>query len=895
MISLRRFLHRLFNLAGKSRYDDRLREEIDEHIAFATDENIEAGMAPAEAHRQALLKFGAVQAVREDYQAERGLPLLENLFHDLRYAVRTLLRNPGFAIVAILSLALGIGASTSIFSVADAVLLRPLPYPNPGQLVRFWEQTPTGHRSNLADPNFDDFATQNHTFAAMAKFSSGPAAVSGGSEPVRVTIATVSNPFFKILGAQPIRGRLFTSDELRPHGAPAVVVSYGYWERYLGSQPDLSTLHLTLEGQVYSVVGVMPPGFNFPGDAALWAPAELEPPLPSRTAHNWRGLGRLRDGVTLPQARADLSAIATRIRAQYGNKVDLAQAAVVPLAEAVVGDSRTPLLTLLAAVGLLLLVACANVAGLLLARTSARRPELAIRAALGASRARLVQQFLAESSVLAFTGGFLGIAFASAAVKVLPAILPTTFPRQQGIALNTPVLLFALAATALVALSLGLFTAWRAVGADLFAAGSRSNTASGASHRLRSALVVAEIATTLVILVAAGLLGRSFFRLITTSPGFRQENLITMQFMPPPSPHRSLAPPDPAVLTRQAQQLDALLTRLRAIPGTQSAGLVSALPVAAGDNLSDGTFLILNGRPAPTTYAAWDTHNPSLIGRGLYCVAGEDYFRTLGIPLIRGRMFAPQDSATAPNVAVISQTLARQRWPGEDPIGQVIDFGNMDGNLTPITIVGIVGDIRAQGLDLPPSPIVYVNYRQRGVGSSTPIILLRSDAPAGQIITPARAIFRDLAPDVPVKFSTYTQELGGWLAERRFLLVLVALFAAAALALAAVGIYGVVSYSVTRRTQEIGIRMALGAQRAGVLRMILGEGARIALIGVVIGLAASLAVTRLLTTLLFNITPTDPSTLIAVALLLSLVALLASWLPARRATRVDPMIALRYE
>ncbi len=825
---------------------------------------------------------------------------METLWQDLRYGMRLLAKVPGFTAVAILTLALGIGASTSIFSVADAVLLRPLPYPNPQQIVRVWEQAPDGHRMNLAEPNFDDFRTQNNTFASLAEYEYWLSSVSGGREPVRVNIANVSSGFFKSLGVEPSRGRVFAPDEQRPHGAPAVIVSYSYWQRYLGGAADFSKFHLTMDGAVYPIVGVMPAGFDFPLGVAAWIPSELEPELPSRTAHNWRCLGRVRDGITVAQARANLSAIAHRIRDQYGKEVDLNDAAVVPLADAMVGDVRTALLTLLGAVGLLLMVACANVAGLLLARTSARRKELAVRAALGAGRGRLTQQFLAESFALSFAGGVLGILIATWAVKVLPAILPANLPRQQGIAINTSVFLFALAATVAVAFSLGLFAAWRAAAGDLqeaLTAGSRSYTGAGASQRFRGFLVIGEIATTLVILVGAGLLGRSFLRLISTSPGFRQQNLITMEFSPP-IPQGQVEGMDQAAIARQIHVMDDIAARLRAIPGAESVGLAGGLPVAAGDDLADGDFVILNGRKPPANFDEFGriAQNPSQVGHALYCVAGEEYFRTLGIPLVRGRMFGDQDDWNSPNVAVISQSLARQPWPNQDPIGQVIDFGNMDGNLKPLAIVGIVGDVRARGLDLPPSPIIYVDYRQRGMNfNSSPTILLRSAAPAGEIVSVARGIFHDLAPDVPVKFSTFADEMGGWLADRRFLLLLVGLFAAAALALAAVGIYGVVAFSVARRTQEIGIRMAIGARRSDVLRLVVGEGARMAALGVVIGIGASLAITRLMSTLLFGISATDPLTLVGVAVLLSLVALAASYIPAHRAMRVDPMTALRYE
>ena len=825
--------------------------------------------------------------------------MIDTFLQDSRFAARMLRKNPGFTTVAVVTLALGIGASTSIFSVVDAVLLRPLPYRNPQQIVRVWEQAPDGHRMNLADPNFDDFLAQNNTFASLAVYGYGLSSVSGGSEPVRANIAVVSSGFFKTLGIEPFRGRAFAPDEQRLHGAPAVIVSYSYWQRYLGGAADLSHFHLSMEGGVYQVVGVMPQGLDFPPSVAAWIPRELDSETPSRTAHNWRGIGRIRDGATVAQARANLSAIARRIKDQYGKEVDLADAAVVPLADAMVGDVRTALLTLLGAVGLLLLVACANVAGLLLARTSARRKELAVRAALGAGRGRLIQQFLAESFALSFAGGVFGILVAIWAVKVVPAILPTNVPLRQGIAINTSVLSFALAATVAVAVSLGLFAAWRAGGGDLqetLSAGSRTYTGTGASQRFRGFLVIGEIAATLMILVGAGLLGRSFWRLISTSPGFRQENLITMEFSPP-IPQAKWGT-DQSAIARQVHLMDDILARLGAIPGAETVGLAGALPVAAGDDLANGAFLILNGQKPPANFDEWAriSQNPSQVGHAEYCVAGEGYFRTLGIPLIRGRLFGDQDDLNSPNVAVISESLARQRWPNQDPIGQIINFGNMDGNLKSLTIAGIVGDVRAEGLDRPPSPIIYVNYRQRGMhANSSPTILVRSAAPAGEIVAAARGIFHDLAPDIPVKFSTFAVEMGGWLADRRFLLLLVGLFAVAALALAAVGIYGVAAFSVTRRTQEIGIRMALGARRGNILRLVLGEGARMAALGVLIGIGASLAITRLISTLLFGISTTDPLTFVGVAVLLSAVALFASYIPARRAMRVDPIVALRYE
>ena len=835
---------------------------------------------------------------------------MDGFIREMRYGLRTLTRSPGFAAIAILTLALGIGASTAIFSVVDAVLLRPLPYPNPREIVRVWEQSPDGRRMNLADPNFDDLRDQNRTFADLAIYAEAPTSVSGGNEPVRIQIAEVSSGFFRTLGVSPSRGRAFAPEEQRLHGTPAAIVSHAYWQQYLGASPDLSGFRVTMEGSVYPVIGIMPAGFDFPPGAAVWIPRELDPELPSRNAHNWRGLGRLRPGVTLDTARADLGTIARGIKARFGKDADLVGAAVVPLSDALVDDVQTALLTLLGAVGLLLLVACANVAGLLVARTSARRKELAVRAALGASRGRLLQQFLAESLALSLGGGAVGILIAAWSVRLLPAILPANLPRQHGIALNAPVLLFAVAAILAVAFSLGLFAAWRSGSRDLtgdLAAGSRGYSGTRGSQRLRSVLVVGEIAVTLVILVGAGLLGRSFLRLVSTNPGFRTDHLVTMEFTAPVLPEaQGLVPPVPsagsafpAEKVRQIQVLDEIVNRIRAVPGARSVGLAGELPASHGDALADGTFLLLSGVEAsPADFDQWGrmARDPVRTGRADYAVASEGYFRTMGIPIVRGRNFGEHDDWNSPNVAIISEALARDRWPDRDPVGQVINFGNMDGNLKPLTIVGVAADVRGRGVDRPPNPIVYIDYRQRAIsGNSTPTVVVRSDAPTGEIVSAARGIFRTTAPDVPVRFSTFDDEMGGWLADRRFLLLLVGSFAAAALALAAIGIYGVVAFSVSRRTQEIGIRMALGAERSDVLRLVVGEGARLAAIGVAVGVAASLALTRLLSSLLFGVSATDPVTFAAVAALLPLIALLASYLPARRAMRLDPNDALRRE
>lgn len=822
---------------------------------------------------------------------------------DLRYGLRVLAKAPGFTVVAVLTLALGIGASTAIFSVVDAILLRPLPYPKPQQIVAVYEQEGNGRVAHFADPNYLDFRAQNHTFSAFALYNSGLDSVSGGSEPLRMKVANVSQDFFKVMGVEPFRGRAFASDELVEHGAPAIIVSYSYWRNFLGGTNDLSHVRLTMDATAYPVIGVMPQGFDFPAGVSAWVADEPYGWSTERTSHNGKGIGRIGDGVTLDQARSDLSTIAHRIHDEYGNGKNanffLSDARVIPLAEDIVGKVRPALLTLFGAVILLFLVACANVAGLLLARISARRKELAVRAALGAGRGRIIQQLLAESLTLALIGGTLGVFLAIWTTSLFPSILPVDLPRQQGITINGSVLLFTIAVTLAMAVSLGLFAAWRAGGLALsnaLSAGSRSYSAG--SQRARSIIVIGEIAATLMLLVGAGLLGRSFIRLVSVNPGFNGQNLMVMKFMLPLSADQMNFQAKDSEIMRQTQFLDDALARVRAIPGVESAGVTGALPIADADGFPDGLYLILSGQPSPTNFDQLKNmwQNSKQTGTADYAVASGGFFRAAGIPLIRGRLFNAQDGPGTPHVALITQTLAREKFPNQDPIGQQIFFGNMDGIMKPLTVVGVVGDIRAEGLDQPATPVIFVDYRQRGlVGNSAPAIVLRTSLAPSAIVPSARAIFRQMDPNIPVDFSTYAQALGGWISEKRFLLLLAGVFAGAALLLAAVGIYGLIAHSVTQRTQEIGIRMALGAQRGNVLRMIVVEGARLAAIGLAIGIAASFAVTRLISSLLYSVKAYDPLTFVVVAVLLAAVALLASYIPARRAMRVDPIVALRYE
>jgi predicted permease len=752
---------------------------------------------------------------------------------------------------------------------------------------------------DLADPNFKDFREQNQTLSALAEYSYSPISVVGGNEPARTIGATVSQEFFKVLGVQPFLGRLFSHEELQLHGTRAAIVSYGYWQRFLGGSEDLSKFHLTINGNLHMVVGVMPREFDFPHSTAVWIARETEPEIPSRTAHSYECIGRLRDGVTVPQASADLDSIAKRINLEFGKKVDLMGATVIPLADAITGNLRVPLLTLFGAVILLFFVSSANVTGLLLARTWARRKELAVRIALGAGHVQILQHVIAESLILSIAGAVLGILFAAGILNVIPKIMPGGLPNQQGIAINAPVVLFTLLMSLFAASILGLITAWRAGRGNLVSElNASSRTYSATSQRLHRALVIGEFSATLVLLVIAGLLGRSFLKLISVNPGFSGQDLMILKFSPPQSSSLTLSALTQPEIERQTNFLDDVLTRLRAIPGVQSAGLTGGLPVTDASGFPGGTFLILDGLPAPTNFEQFGriAQNPKNTGRALYCVAGDSFFQTLGVPLISGRIFEAQDGPEAPHVAVISETLARLQWPGENPVGQVIDFGNMDGNLKPLTIVGVVGDIRALGLDQPPSPIIYVNSRQRGLSANTsPAIVLRTSLPSSSVFPSAHKVFQSLDPTIPVQFSTFAKDLGERLAQRRFLLLLACFFAGAALTLAAVGTYGLVVLSVMRRTHEIAIRLALGAKHSNVLLLIVGEGARLGIVGVLIGFAGSVAGTRLIRSLLFELTPGDPLTFAIVAALLSVVAIVASYLPARRATRLDPNTLLRYE
>ncbi len=825
---------------------------------------------------------------------------MTSLAQDLRYAFRQLGKKPGFAAVAVVTLALGIGATTAIFSVVYGVLLRPLPYNDPGRIASIFEVNSNGTWSRLADPNFDDFRDQNHSFESIAKYGAYIESVSGGSQPTRSMVASVTPEFFKVFRVQPTIGRDFTPSEAKQGAAPVVVVSYGYWKQYLGSSPDFSSSHLKIENELFSIIGVAPEGFQFPQDVALWVAADREGENPSRSSHNYDGVARLRDGVTVRQANAEISAIARRIYESAPDKNDylLRDATVLPLQDSLTHAVRPALLILLGAVGFLLLVACANVANLLLAQASVRERELAIRSALGAARWRLFGQFLTEAALLALLSGGLGILAAFLGLSGLLALAPEGLPRLDSVSINIPVLAFACLLSFAVALGLGAFTAWRGTVGNLregLEEGGRAQAGSYSAQRIGRGIVAAQIAVTLTLVVGAGLLGRSLMKVLEVDPGFRVDKIVTMGVSLPSADWNNSK-----AKSAQALSFENLIDRLKQIPGVHRVGATSGLPLSGG--LPDGMFLLMTQDELPKKTDDldalgrwWDnvSRQKERVGEADFGVATDGYFQTLGIPLLRGRIFDERDGPDSPHVAVISQSLARERWPGQDPIGQTIEFGNMDGDLRLLTIVGIVGDVHDYGLDAPARPTLYVDLFQRPRPAIT--ITMLTDADTQMVTSSAREILHELSPEIAPTFQTFSQIYSASLGSRRFNVILVGFFGMTALLLAAVGVFGVMAYSVSRRTREIGVRVALRARPRDVLTMILAQALRTILIGIAIGLAGSLLLARTLQSMLFGVTPTDPLTFTAVGLLLILTALLACYFPARRATKVDPMVALRYE
>lgn len=800
------------------------------------------------------------------------------MLNDLRFALRMLLKNPGFTAVAALTLALGIGACTSIFSIVDAVLLRSLPYGEPDRIIQLREINEKSLQMAVTEPNYLDVRTRSHSLEAVAQYGGGLITVTGGNQPVRANALDVSSGFFRVLEIRPFLGRLFLPEESKVGGEAVAVVSYGFWKQVLGGKADLSGIRLRMIERRFTVVGVMPAGFNFPQDTEIWVPRELFSPDTSRTAHNWSVIARLHAGVSLEQARAEVSAIGRQLRQENGEDTNAVDFALIPLHKYLVGNVRDALMIIFAAVGFLLLVAGANVTNLLLARVTARQKEFAVRAALGASRRRLVRQFITENLLLTLVAGALGVLLSFWGVDLLIGLNQKALPRASEIGVDARALMFTLGLSLLIAVVLGLVPMFRLSKQDLqsgLKASGPGQPAGTTNHQLRGLLVVVQIALTLILLIGAGLLGKSFYRLLHVDPGFRTESAVVMDLSLP----RSEDDVRKKLLAKSTRLFyQELIERLNRLPGVTAVGGVNGLPMTG--IARNETFLI--------------DDDPSKTGYAEYRLASQGYFAAMGIPLVRGRLFEASEGPDSLHVAVISQSLARRVWPNENPIGKRIQFGNMDGDLRLLHIVGIVGDVRERGLDAELRPTVYAYALQRPQASDLSVVVRGQSDPA-TLVPAMRRVVQSLDPELPINFRTLEQIFSSSLDQRRFSLVIFGAFAAVALLLAVMGVYGVMTYAVAQRSKEIGVRMALGATVRDILKQTMGQGLRLIVPGLAVGLIGALAVTRLLVTLLFGVSPADSFTFATVAGLLATVALLACYIPARRAAKVDPVVALRYE
>jgi putative ABC transport system permease protein len=808
---------------------------------------------------------------------------METFWQDLRFGFRQLIGKPGFAAIATLSLALGIGANTAIFSLVDAVLLRPLPFQDPDRLVMVWEDAAKiGFPRNTPAPaNYADWKAQNRVFEDMAAINWRSFNLTDEGEPEKVEAQAVTANFFPLLGVKPELGRVFTGEEDQPGRNNVAVISYGLWQRRFGGDPALMGKEILLDGQKHTVIGVAPAGFQFLSkEVGLWVPAAFSPQeLANRGSHYLTVVARMKPGVTLREAHADVAAITQRINRDHPTWHGFELGSVViSLREQMAGDVRPALIVLLVAVGFVLLIACANIANLLLARGASRFREIAVRTALGAGRRRILRQLLTESVLLAVAGGLAGLLFAWSSFSFLKQIIPDNMALNTGVRIDARIFGFTLLLSLLTGIVFGLAPALQAAKIDLNEALKQSGgrTGIGAGHRrLRGALVIIEIALALVLLVGAGLLTRAFLRLRALDIGVNPENVLTLRTMLPRNKYGELPKRD--AFYRQA------LERVRALPGVVSAGYTTAMPLTwkGGTN----SFVIEGRDQGP--------------GQDAQCrQVSTGYMETMGVKLRQGRFFDYHDDVQSQPVAVINETMARQFWAGENSLGKRFKLGSIDSQNPWVTVVGVVGDIKEMGLEAPTKAEMFFPYQQlpRMLWNMPRDLAVRTTGDPISVATAVRQAVWSVDRNQPVSnIRTMDEILSEEVAQRRIGMTLLAAFAALALALASLGIYGVLSYSVAQRTQEIGVRMALGAGRKDVLRMVVADGMRLAAAGVAIGLGASFALTWLMAGLLFGVSASDPLTLGAVTLLLITVALLACFIPARRATRVDPMVALRCE
>jgi putative ABC transport system permease protein len=814
--------------------------------------------------------------------SERKINFLADLLQDVRYGLRTLAKNPGFTTIAILALALGIGANSAIFSVVDAVLLRPLPFKNPTQLVMLWENAAhLGFPRDTPSPaNFLDWQKQATGFTGMAAMSERSFNLTGLGEPERLEGRRVSANLFDLLGVSARLGRTFVPEDDKP-ATHVVLLSHSLWQRRFGSDPGAIGRALTLNGESYTVVGVMPPFVQLPGfenrNDQLWVPIAFPAKeATERGNHFLEVIARLKPGVTLKQAQAEMDTIATRLEKQYPTYNTRRGAVVVPLHEQVVGEIRTALLILLGAVAFVLLIACANVANLLLARAAVRQKEIALRLALGASRSRLTRQFLTESVLLALFGGALGLLLALAGIQVLKTLIPVTIAQVETITIDGRVLVFTLVVALMTGIAFGLVPAIQGSHFNLndtLKEGGRGSGGGSKGNRIRGLLVIGEVAVSFVLLIGAGLLINSFLHLRNLDPGFRSDHLLTMKVN-----LSAVKYPD---RERRAAFFDEVMRRVRELPGVQSAAVAGNLPLTYnGDSMN----ISVEGVPDPPP-----DQQPDVIFRAI----GPGYFATMAIPIVRGRDFADQDNGDSKDVVIISEKTAQQFWPGQDPIGKRLKPGSSTSNSPWREVIGIVKDVRQNDFVASPKRQMYFTYRQLKNIPANALVVRTSIEPMSLAAPVRNAIWSVDKDQTVADIDTMDHIVAEAVARQRFSMLLLGLFAALALLLASIGIYGVMSYSVAQRTREIGIRIALGARRADVLRMTVKQALKLVGVGMMIGLAAAFLLTRVLASLLFGVSATDPITFIGISVVLLAVAILASYVPALRATRVDPIVALR--
>lgn len=885
MALMSRFSNLWRNLFHKEQIEHELNEEIESYLQMLVEQKIRAGLNPVEARRAAMIELGGQEQVKENVRDARTGHHIETLLQDLRFGLRMLRRNPGFAAVCVLTLALGIGANAAIFSVVYGVLLQPLPYPEDDRLIILTQAYPQKdlHSWGLSQANIALYRDHNRVFESIAGYTSIGFNLTGSDNPERLQGAAVTADFFDVLGVQPFLGRAFRADEDAPGKNVVCILSYGLWQRRFGGDPQILGVPLVLNNIPTEVVGIMPQGFEYPNrNVELWAPLGLDPKRTFGYMHT--GIARLKPGVPISQAQADTTNIFWNAAQENPAIAGAAtppppdadmKTVVRPLRDVVIRDTKTPLLILLGAVGLVLLIACANIANLLIARSASRTRELALRFALGATPGRVVRQLLTESLLLAAIGGATGAALAWFAVRLLPRLsVLERVPRISEVTINPAVLAFTIALALVTGLLFGLAPALRAYGVGL-ATGLREGvrgSASLSSSRLNRLLIAAQFALCLVLLVGAGLLLKSFQRLLSVSPGFKPDNVLSMRLALPNNKY--------ANVEQTVQFFDLLLERVRVLPGVDSAAVTSLLPFTEG-RTSDG--FVVEGHESTSGSVGPQAQN-RLVSPG--------YFQTMGVPLLRGRDFLPTDRGDSPAVAIVDETLAERYWADGDAIGKRIRYAWADEWMT---IVGVVAGVRNANLRETIDPHIYYPYTQQSQPRQMYLTVRTLGEPAS-VIASIRGDLRGLDADLPVwGVLRLSDAVDRTLNNQRVTNTLLAAFALLAVVLAAVGIYGVMSLYVSNRINEFGIRLALGARPVVLLRSVLRQGFTLTLVGVVGGTAIAVAMTRTLSTLLFEVSATDPATFVAVPLLLLVVALLACYLPARRATRVDPLVALRYE